>query len=339
MQWEGKNVLVTGAAGLIGSNLACRLAKEGAIVRIVVHEKFPPLGYHPPGVSCFQLDLTRPEDCRKAVHDADAVFHCAAVTSGAAAVRADPLIHVTPNIVMAAYLLEAAYREGVKKFIWLSSSTVYPPSGEPIAEEQGFIGDPGGISFFAGWMKRLIEVLCRMYGEKLERPMPTVVLRPSNVYGAPANFDPETSHVIPALIKKVVERQQPLEIWGTGDEVRDVIHVDDMVAAMVRAAEVEETFAVFNVGSGIGVTIRELAQRIAALDGCEDVEVRCDPQKPTTFSIRILDVSKIERGLGFRPSVSLDDGLARTIEWFRKSNGAVQRCSRGGAAPVSAPAA
>lgn len=314
--FHGKKVLVAGGNGLIGSNLLTRLLVEGANVRATVHRNRPQV--LDPRIEYLSLDLTKGEDCHRAVEGMEQVFLCAAYTTGAADVVSFPLAHVTTNILINTQMIEAAYRAGVKKFVWLSSSTAYPPSGERrIREEEMFDGDPYPKSFFAGWMKRFMEVLCRMYGEKISKPMTTVVLRPTNVYGIHDKFDPAISHVIPALIRKVVERRDPVEVWGTGDEVRDMVYVDDVVGAMVLAAEKVDGYGVFNIASNRPVKIRDIVDLIAELDGYHGAQVVFDPTKPTTFPIRLLDTTRAEQVLGWRAKTDLREGIGRTIEWYR----------------------
>lgn len=318
MYFKDKKVLVAGGNGLIGANLLARLLAEGASVRATIHGQPPKI--LDPRIGYLSLDLTKGEDCRRAVEGMEQVFLCAAYTTGAADVVSSPLAHVTTNILINTQMIDAAYRAGVKKFVWLSSAVAYPPSGERrIREEEMFDGDPYPKSFFAGWMKRSMEVLCRMYGEKVAKPMTTIVLRPTNVYGPNDKFDVAISHVIPALIVKVVGRRDPVEVWGTGDEVRDMIYVDDMVEAILRAAERVEGYGVFNIASNHPVKIRDIVDLIVELDGYRGARVVFDPTQPTTFPIRLLDTTRAEQILGWQAKTGLRDGIARTITWYRET--------------------
>jgi len=236
MSLKNEPVLVTGATGLVGTNLIKRLLSEEATVRGTLH-RTPPVVVDD-RIEYIHADLTKGEDCLRVAEGQRFVFMCAANTSGAATIDRTPMAHVTPNVLMNTQMLAAAYEAGVKKFLWLSSTTGYPPSGHRLVkEEEMFEGEPYEKYFFVGWMKRFTEVLCRMYGEKLPKPMAIIVLRPTNIYGPNDDFEPATSHVTAALVRKVVERQDPIEVWGTGNDVRDVIYVDDMVEAMIVAME------------------------------------------------------------------------------------------------------
>jgi GDP-L-fucose synthase len=260
------------------------------------------------------------EDCRKVVSDMDYVFMCAANTSGAAVMATTPLVQVTPNIVMNSQMLEAAYYAGVKKFIWLSSNAAYPPTGDrPVREEEMFNGDPYETYFGVAWMKRYTEILCRLYSEKLKKPMITVVLRPSNIYGPYDDFEFETSHVMAALIRRVVERHDPIEVWGTGNDIRDWIYIDDFIDAMILATEKINSYDPINIGLGKGYSIKQALQMILEVDGYTEAKVKYDPSKPSMIPVRLIDTTKAERVLGFKPKTSLREGIKKTVEWYRNT--------------------
>lgn len=319
MLFKDKKILVAGASGLIGSNLLVRLLDEGASVRATLHRKDPVIV--DPRIEYVRCDLTNGADCRRAVAGMQHVHLCAANTSGAAMIAATPMIHVTPNILINAQMLEAAYEAGVEKFIWLGSTVAYPNSDKPMTEDQVLTGEPFEKYYYAGWAKRFMEVLCRMYGEKLPRPMTTIVLRPTNVYGPRDDFEFATSHVIPALIRKSVERWDPIEVWGDGSEVRDALYVDDMVDAMVLAGAKLDRYATINIGLGKGHSVRELLSLITELDDYRNAKIKYDPTKPTMIPIRLIDTAKAEALLNFRARVDIREGLRRTIEWYRSTRG------------------
>src|SRR5256885_3769154 len=287
MLFKDKRILVAGATGLIGSHLTRRLLAEGAQVR-ATHLKRDIVLKHP-ALETTRADLTRGDDCRRVVRDMEWVFLCAASSSGAATIQATPMVHETPNVLINSQMLEAAYEAGVSKFQWLSSTVVYPSSDQPMKEEQLLQGELFEKYYFAGWTKRFAEILCRMYGEKLQRTMPTLVLRPTNVYGPDDDFEFATSHVIPALIRKVVERWDPLEVWGDGSEVRDAIYIDDMVEAMVLAAQKLDRYETVNIGLGRGHSVNEILKILLELDGYANAKIRYDPSKPTMIPMRAID--------------------------------------------------
>ena len=202
--FKDKKVLVAGGAGFVGVNLINRLLLLGADVRATIHKKPPVISDDK--IEYITCDLMEKEDCRRAAEDVDYVFMCAANTSGAGVMAKTPLVHVTPNILMNTLLLDAAYTAGVKKFLFLSSNTVYPAVDHPVKEDEMVPGNVFEKYYCVAWMKQFSEILCRMYAEKIEKPMKTVIVRPANIYGPYDDFEWETSHVLPALMRKVVER-------------------------------------------------------------------------------------------------------------------------------------
>lgn len=316
MSLKGSKTLVAGGAGFLGTCLSRRLIEEGARVRATVHEK--PLKREDPAIEVLQADLRLPEDCRRAVEGVDYVFMCAANTSGAAVMRDNPLAHVTPNVVMNAQILEAAYRAGVKKFLFISSGAAYPPTGDrPVAEDEMFSGEPYDVYFSVAWMKRYAEILCRIYAEKIAKPMPTVIIRPSNVYGPYDKFDFKTSHVTSALMRRVVERHNPLEVWGTGADVRDLIYIDDFLDGLVAAFDAADRHLAINICSGKGHSVRQILEMLLRVDGYDDADVRFDPTKPSTIPVRLMDGNLAKKLLGFEAKVPLEEGFRRTMEWYR----------------------
>src|SRR5882757_11083900 len=281
MDFTGKNVVIAGGAGFLGTNLAIALAARGARLRLTVHEK--PLQIQIPA-EVLTLDLRQPEHCARAVEGMDYVFLCAAHTSGAAVIRTTPLVHITPNVLINTLMLEAAHRAGVARFCFISSGAAYPPTADrPVHEVEMFDGEPHEVYFAAGWMKRYAEVLCRTYAEKIPAPMPIVVVRPSNVYGPYDKFDFAVSHVTAALIRRVVERQSPLEVWGTGEDIRDLVYVDDFIDGLLAAFATDRPYFEVNICAGTGHSVRQVLEMLLDIDNFHDASVRFDPSQPSTI--------------------------------------------------------
>lgn len=317
--FKNANVLVAGGTGFVGVNLIVRLLSLGANVRATLHKRDAVIT--DTRIEYIKCDLLDMEHCRKAVKDIDYVFLCAANTSGAAVIATTPLVHVTPNIIMNSQMLEAAYFAKVKKFIWLSSNAAYPPTGDRLVkEEEMFDGDPYDTYFGVGWMKRYTEILCRLYSEKLKDRMTTVVLRPSNIYGPYDKFNPATSHMMAATIRKVVERQNPIKVWGTGDDIRDLIYIDDFIDAMILATEKIETFDPINIGYGKGYSIKDVLRICLEVDGFTDAVVEYDPTKPSMIPVRLISTEKAKNVLGFEARTDLREGIRKTMEWYRQIN-------------------
>lgn len=317
MPLDGERILVTGATGFLGSRLVERLVRAGHRVRATFHDRKVPPTREP--VEWIRADLTRAEDCARATRDVNVVFHFAANTSGAAVMVETPLVHVTTNVVMNTLLLEAAHKAGVRRFVFPSSGAAYPPTGErPVTEDEMFSAEPYPAYYPVASMKRFSELLCEMYACRSQPAMSTVVVRPSNVYGPGDKFDPKTSHVTAALIRKVAERMDPLEVWGTGDDIRDLLYIDDFLDGLLLAADSPTTHTVVNIASGEGHSVRQVLETLLDLDGWTGADVRYDPSKPSTIPVRRMSNERARQTLGFAPKIDLRDGLRRTLEWFRR---------------------
>ncbi|MFA5156123.1 MAG: NAD-dependent epimerase/dehydratase family protein [Candidatus Omnitrophota bacterium] len=317
--FKGRNVLVAGGAGFTGANLVQRLVSLGANVRATLYKKNAII--QDKRIEYIRCDLRQMEDCTKVVKDMEYVFMCAANTSGAAVIKANPLAHVTPNLVMNAQMLEAAYFAKVKKFSFMSSSVVYPPSGShPCKEDEMMNGDPADIYFLAAWMKRYTEISCRYFSQKINNPIGTAVIRPANIYGPHDNYDLATSHVMSAMIRKVVERQNPIQVWGTGEDVRDWIYVEDLIDGFLLATEKLNTYDPVNIALGKGYTIMQMLQILLELEDYRDAKIICDPSKPSMIPIRLFDTTKAEKLLGFKAKHDLREGLKKTIAWYKATH-------------------
>lgn len=312
-----KKVLVTGATGLVGSTLVPTLARAGAVVRATVHRREPPTPVR--DVEYLRCDLASPAECARAAADCELVFHCAARGAAAAEFSRGTGAEFLENFFMDAQLLAAARAAGAKKFLWLGSSVAYPPTdNEAVLEDDLLRGEPFEKYYAVGWCKRFTEVLCRIYTQGKDAGMSVAVLRPSSIYGPHDNFDLATCHVVPALVRKIVERWDPLEVWGTGNEERDIVYVTDVVDALLLAAERVEGYAAFNVAAGRSHPIREVVETLGRLDGFANLRLKFDPSKPTTIPVRRMSIERAESELGWRPRTSLTEGLRQTIDWYRQ---------------------
>ena len=312
--FKDKNVLVTGGAGFLGTNLVKRMVELGARVRATIHIAKP---LNPvPSVDYIQADLLQAEDCARTCHDVDYAFLCAAVTSGAAVMEKTPLAHLTPNLIMNARMLEAAYSAGVHKVLFISSNTVYPLTDYPV-KETDCTNEFYDKYFVVAWMKRFSEIICEMYSTKIKKNMPVVVVRPANIYGPYDKFDWETSHVLPALIRRVVERHDPIQVWGDGKDIKDFIYVDDLVEGLLLAMEKINGFDPINIASGQQYCLRDILASILKIDGYDNARIVYDTSKPTMIPKRLIDPSKARQTLGFEAKTSMTDGLRKTIAWYR----------------------
>ena len=314
--FQNKKVLVAGGMGFVGQNLIHRLLRLGATVKATYHKKPPAQELEHQHVKFVNADLTSPIDCAKAVENVDYVFMCAANTSGAHVIEHTPLAHLTPNMVMNLYMLEKSYEAGVKKFLFISSNTVYPVSEVPVAESD--VTDEFFHKYhIVAWMKRFSEIVCEMYSTKINNPMETVVVRPANIYGPRDDFEWETSHVIPALIRKVVERHQPIEVWGDGQDLKEVIYIDDFVDGMLLAMERLNSFEPINIARGEPSTVSQVINHLVEIDGFADAKVVYDVTKPSMIKKRLINPDKAINEIGFRADTPLIEGLRQTIDWYK----------------------
>ena len=314
--FENRKVLVTGGAGFVGTNLIRRLTALGADVTATLHRKGPVI--EDPGIRYVRGDLTLQADCATAVDGAEYVFMCAANTSGAAVMEATPLAHLTPNILMNVSMLEAAYQAGVEKFLFVSSNTVYPVTDYPVRETD-VTNEFFEKYFVVAWMKRFTEICCEMYATRIKEPMKVCVVRPANIYGEFDDFEWETSHVIPALVRKVVERHDPLEVWGDGEDLKEFIYVQDFIDGMLLAMEKIDGFEPINIAAGNPTTVKEVLETLLTIDGHTQARIEFDTSKPTMIRKRLIDPSRAETLLDFRPATSMEEGLRRTVAWYRST--------------------
>lgn len=313
--YEGKRVLVTGGSGLVGSHLIEELLVHGAQVCTVVHSR--PLKRFSAEVMSVRGDLTRLEDCVKAVGDAECVFHLAAFVGGVGRNRAHPAGMYTPNMLMQTNMLEAARLEDVDYYLYTSSVCLYPGHISLMSEDRAWEGPPEATNASYGWVKRMGELQCQAYTE--EYGMRIAIVRPTNAYGPYDNFDLETSHVIPALVRKAVERQDPYVVWGTGEVSRDFIHARDISRGMMLALEKSHVADPLNLGTGREIKIKDLAHLILVLSGHENAKTVFDIGQPLGQLGRRADTQKAKEKIGFEAQITLEEGLRETIDWYRKN--------------------
>ena len=315
--FRNKEVLVTGGAGFFGINLSKRLLELGANLRVSIHKSEPM--WRDPTVEYTTVDLEKAEDCRSICEDMDYLIIASANSSGAAVIERTPLVHLTPNLIMNARLLEAAYSQGIKKTLFFSSNTVYPLTDFAVKESDA------NFEYYSkyhvvGWMKRFSEIMCDMYSNHIRNPMKTIVVRPGNAFGPYDKFNPEKSKVIPALIRRAVERENPLKVWGDGNDLKDFIYIDDLVQGSLLALEKLDSPDPINIASGQPVTIREVLGHILKASCYECAEVQYDESMPSMIPKRMIDIQKANELLGFTPRVRIEEGIERTVQWYSENN-------------------
>ena len=317
-----KRILVCGASGFIGQNVFEVLSKQddydvmGTYRNPDHRRRFKPEDKQR---SILRLvDLTSREEVMDAVHRADVVIQCAAVTSGARDIVTRPYIHVTDNVIMNSLLLEAACKRRTPHFIFLSCTVMYPMNLDHAVKE--YEVDRGKIheQYQSGArMKLFVEELCEDYARWGNTKF--TIVRHSNIYGPHDKFDLERSHMVGATIHKVMQAQDgaAISVWGDGSEGRDLLYVSDLVEFIELAIEKQQTqYEIMNVGAGASVPVRDVVKTIVEESG-KDLRIEYDLSKPTIPVTVSLDTTKAREQFGWQPKVDLREGIRRTIEWYR----------------------
>jgi GDP-L-fucose synthase len=296
--WQKQRVCVTGGAGFLGSFVIEKLRQRGAA------EVFVP--------RIEQYDLVKLGDIQRALDDANPtlIIHLAALAGGIGANRARPADFFYINLVMGVQLMHEAWKRGVEKFVALGTICAYPKfTPLPFKEENLWDGYPEETNAPYGLAKKMLLVQA-------------IYLLPVNLYGPRDNFDLETSHVIPALIRKYTEAQERGEnqvtLWGDGSPTREFLYVEDAAEGILLAAERYNRSEPVNLGSGSEISIKDLAVLIARLAGFQG-ELVWDTSKPNGQPRRALDTSRAEERFGFKAQMPLEEGLRRTIEWYKNN--------------------
>jgi GDP-L-fucose synthase len=319
-------VLVTGGNGFIGSHLVELLVSAGArVVSTASSEasrwRFLDAVRH--DVETRVGDLRDREAARRAVEGQEIVLHLAARVGGIAYNIAHPASIFRDNLDVFMNVLEASRVAGAGRFLVVSSACVYPRfCSVPTPEAEGFHGRPEPSNEGYGWAKRMEEFLGEAYTR--EYGMDVRIARPYNAYGPRDNFDPATSHVIPALIRRVLTGENPLVVWGDGTATRSFLYVSDFARGLTAVAERSPQVEAINVGSDEETSVRTLAELIVELSG-RQVEIVFDTAKPGGQPRRTCDTSLAKRLLGFEAEVPLREGVRRTMEWYRRTLAATSR--------------
>jgi len=307
--WQNRRVCVTGGAGFLGSFVTEKLRQRGA------NEIFIPR--YP------EYDLVQPQDVERLLDDArpDVIIHLAAHVGGIGANRLHPAEFFYDNLMMGVQLMHQAWKRGVEKFVAIGTVCAYPKyTPVPFREDDLWNGYPEETNAPYGLAKKMLLVQAQAYRQQYG--FNAIFLLPVNLYGPRDNFDLESSHVIPALIRKCIEAQESgqetVEVWGDGSPTREFLYVEDAAEGILLATERYNGADPVNLGSGFEISIRDLAELIRRLTGFEGKLV-WDTSKPNGQPRRALDISRAERYFGFRAKTDFEEGLRRTIEWYRQN--------------------
>ncbi len=307
--YKNKKILVTGGTGLIGRPLVDMLVDKGADVTIV---SLDDPSRAPKGVKFIKADLRELSNCIEACKNKEIVFQLAGVKGSPKMCAEKPASFLVPTVTFSFNMMEAARRCGVERFLFTSSVGVYQPA-EVFYEDSVWKTFPSPNDRFAGWAKRLCELQAEAY--KIEHNWDKIsIVRPANVYGPFDNFDPANAMVIPSLINRATGGERPLTVWGDGSPIRDFIYSKDVARGMMLAVEkgINEPI---NLGSGSGVTIKEVAEAVANNIPGEKIELAWDTSKPKGDAKRLMDMTRA-KSYGFECKTSLDEGIKETINWY-----------------------
>jgi GDP-L-fucose synthase len=310
-----RRVLVTGGTGTIGIALVRRLERAGADVTVAALDPpARPRALFGTGVRYRQLDLRDPDACRQAAAGQELVFNLVGIKGSVGIGVSRAASYFVPMLLFNTHMMEAAFRSGVSRYLVVSSICAYPPAALHV-EDNLWNGLPRQSDRYAGVAKRVAEIQGETYLHEYGWDAVRIV-RPSNVYGPFDDFEPATAQVIPALIRRMLDGEDPVRVWGDGGVVRDFIYVDDVAAGMLLALEKAPPCLPLNLGSGTPWTIREVAECIAAAMPRPPAIV-WDPSKPSGDPVRLLSMARTREVIGFAAATPLAAGIAATIEWLR----------------------
>ena len=309
--WENKKVIVTGGAGFLGRVVADELTRRGCLNIIVPRKK--------------ECDLRDAAVIKKLLNDArpDLIIHLAASVGGIGANLKNQATFFYDNLMMGVQLVEQARLAGVEKLVSIGTICSYPKFTKvPFKEKDLWNGYPEETNAPYGLAKKMLLVQSQAYRQQYGYN--SIFLLPVNLYGPGDNFSPESSHVIPALIKKCCDAiksgDSAITVWGTGKPTREFLYVDDAARGVVLAAEKYNKSEPVNLGSGMEISIKELSQLIARLTGFKG-KIVWDKTKPDGQPRRRLDVSLAQKEFGFKARIKFDDGLNKTIQWYKEQIG------------------
>ena len=318
--FDGKTVLVTGGAGFIGSHLVDALLDRGSKVKVVddlSRGKISHLDHCKERIEFIKGDLANPKTAEQALQGCSICFHLAAVVGDVRWMNTHPS-EIFKSLLINYQVIDACRKMDIDKLLYTSSACTYPldlqanPDLPPLKEEDvlkcGAMPDGD-----YGWAKLLGEVQCCSYQEMYG--MNIAVVRPFNPYGPRESFDPEDSHVIPALIRRAVNREKPFVVWGDGEPRRAFTYVSDLVEGMILACEKLSDANPINLGEFNDTSVRKIAEVVLRLTGY-DTQIVWDTSKPKGVGVRKSDMTKATQVLGWKPKVNLEEGIKRTIDWY-----------------------
>lgn len=315
--WNSKKVLVTGGAGFIGSYVVELLLAKGANVSITsIGDNLKNVEHLLKDIEIIRADLRNMRDATAATKNKEIVLNLASRVAGIVYNSEHPVVMFNENVEISRNVIEAAHKNGVSRFLVTSSACVYARNCTiPTPEIEGFLDDPEPSNLGYGWAKRVAELQGRFYNQ--EYGMEVAIARPYNAYGPRDNFDPAISHVIPGIIKRIFDGENPLIVWGSGKQTRSFLYANDFARGLLKVTQKYAVCDPVNIGTSEEVTISDLAKMIVKISG-KKTKIKFDTTKPDGQPRRNCDTKKAFEKTGFRAQEPLKKGLERTIEWYKK---------------------
>ncbi len=309
-----KKVLICGATGFVGRNMTEQLSQLNDYEVHAVRFQRPE--YPCKNVIWHQADLRRPEDVERVVKGMDIIIQAAATTSGSKDIVNRPYIHVTDNAVMNSYLFRSAFENKIKHVLFFSCTVMYQSSDMALKESDFNANNPLHPRYFGvGNTKLYIEKMCEFYAGISDTKF--TAIRHSNIYGSHDKYDLERSHVFGATITKVMQADDKITVWGTGDEERDLLYIDDLVNFVDLAIQKQpEKYRLYNCGYGKAIAIKELVKKIVDYSG-KSLKIEHDLSQPTIKTSLFLDCDLAKKELGWKVKTDLDTGIQKTLIWWK----------------------
>jgi GDP-L-fucose synthase len=310
-------IAVLGATGLVGRYLVEALARTRTSPIIGSFHRRP--AYEAPRTNWVQCDLREVGAVTSILEKADCAVLCAGQLATSSVLQSDPVTPVVDTLRIVTNVLEAASAVRLQRLVLISSCTIYPPLPRMAVESDAMVGDPPEQWFGVGWMHRYTEQQLRWHVERLGRIGAATVLRPTLIYGRYDDFSPRTGHFVPTLISKVAERVRPIEIWGSGEQSRNLLHGSDLARAVLATLDADlPGHTAFNVVSPDDATVNTVVRELVDLDGFTDADIRHDLARGSGPSSLRVSGAAFREATGWEAAMALRAGLSDTLAWYRQ---------------------
>tara|TARA_B100000989_G_scaffold87695_1_gene63249 strand:- start:46808 stop:47782 length:975 start_codon:yes stop_codon:yes gene_type:complete len=316
---KNKKILVLGGNGFIGKNILIELIKnkKNKIFASLFKNKKGKLK----NIKYYNVDLRNYKNCVKITKGKNIVFICAATSSGASDLEKNPLIHFKDNLLINLNVLDASTKNNVRKIIFISSNTVYPPSKNTVGEKD--INYKLFSKYFVvGWMKLFSEISSEIFSKYKNTQSKVLIVRPGNLYGPNDKFQDHKSKVIPSLIKKFSNHKlynKDIEIWGNGKDIKDFMFIKDFVTNLIRISFKFKENDIINLASGKSVSLKKIINILKKKLKVNNNSIRFNKSRPTMIPVRKISMHKVKRNYGLKINYKLEDGLVHTIKWYKKN--------------------